>query len=103
MKIHNVFIAALGPEIQFYTATLPEKNPITIHFATAYNRYGEDKPWQQERVRQFFANEELLIGKNFWNFICKSDEGYKIVLDEYRKNAYLIKKALDVIKTKYLG
>ena len=38
---------------------------IQLYFATAYNRYGEGKPWRQERVRQFFAEEELLIGKDF--------------------------------------
>lgn len=38
---------------------------VTIFFATAYNRYGENKPWRQERVKQFFGNDELLIGKDF--------------------------------------
>jgi len=83
--------------------TLDQTNMITIYFATAYNRFGEGKPWKQERVRQFFADEELLIGKDFWDFICRSDEGYNIVLDEYRKNSYLITDALDSIKRTYLG
>jgi len=55
-----------------------------MFFATAYNRFGEGKPWKQERVRQFFSDDELLIGKDFWDFVCKSDEGYKIVLDAYK-------------------
>lgn len=50
-----------------------------------YNRYGEGKPWTQGRVRQFFADEELLISSKFWNLVCKSDRGYEIVLDELRK------------------
>ena len=54
-------------------------------------------------MRQFFADEELLIGKDFWNFICKSDKGYNIVLDEYKKNAHLIKEALASIRMTYLG
>jgi hypothetical protein len=82
---------------------LPAKAEIKIFFATAYNRYGENKPWKQERVRQFFADEELLIGKDFWNFVCRSDNGYQIVLEAYRENAFLIKKALDSIKKAYLG
>lgn len=75
---------------------------IKICFATAYNRYGEGKPWMQGRVRQFFAEEELLISSNFWNLICKSENGYEIVLDEYKKNAYLITDALERIKEAYL-
>ena len=82
--------------------TLDQSNTITIYFATAYNRFGEGKPWKQERVRQFFADDELLIGKDFWDFICRSDKGYDIVLDEYRKNAYLITDTLDSIKRTYL-
>ncbi|MBI4645063.1 MAG: TdeIII family type II restriction endonuclease [Bacteroidia bacterium] len=57
--------------------TLPINNVIKIFFATAYNRFGEDKPWNQGRVKQFFADEELLIGKDFWNLICKSKNNYK--------------------------
>lgn len=58
---------------------------IKCYFATAYNRYGEGKPWTQGRVKQFFSEEELLIGKDFWDFICKSDQGYNIIIDELNK------------------
>lgn len=78
-----------------------EKN-IKICFATAYNRYGEGKPWRQGRVLQFFAEDELLISSAFWNMVCKSDKGYEIVLDEYKKNAHLIITALSQIKKAYL-
>lgn len=78
-----------------------EKN-VKILFATAYNRYGEGKPWRQGRVRQFFSEEELCISRDFWNLVCKSNGGYDIVIDEYRKNAYLINEALDEIKEAYL-
>ncbi len=76
---------------------------ITIYFATAYNRYGENKEWRQERVKQFFGADELLIGRNFWNFICKSEKGYEYVLESYRENAHFIKEALEKIKQKYLS
>ena len=82
--------------------TLPQKTIIKIFFATAYNRFGENKQWKQERVKQFFAEEELLIGKDFWNFICKSNNGYKIVLDEYKKHSKIILQSLENIKSKYL-
>lgn len=83
--------------------TLPADVNITIYFATAYNRFGENKPWLQGRVRQFFADDELLISRDFWNFVCKSEWGYDTVLSTYRANAHLIKNALDDIRTTYLG
>lgn len=75
---------------------------VKILFATAYNRYGEGKPWTQGRVRQFFSEEELCISRDFWNLVCKSDRGYDIVIDEYKKNAHFINEALDEIKEAYL-
>ena len=82
--------------------TLGSEENIKICFATAYNRYGEGKPWKQGRVLQFFAEDELLISSAFWNMVCKSSRGYEIVLDEYRKNAHLIIEALAKIKKAYL-
>jgi len=75
---------------------------VKILFATAYNRYGEGKPWTQGRVRQFFADEELCISRDFWNLVCKDEGGYDIVIDEYKKNAHFINEALDEIKSAYL-
>ena len=83
--------------------SLPKNSKIRVFFATAYNRYGESAPWRQERVRQFFADDELLIGKDFWNFICKSNQGYQIVVSAYREKAPLIKQVLEDIKKVYLS
>jgi hypothetical protein len=94
---------ALLEQFAILSNTLPKDKNISIYFATAYNRYGEGKPWKQERVRQFFADEELLIGKDFWNFVCKLDDGYDVVLDAYKEKAGLIKQALESIKKTYLG
>jgi hypothetical protein len=94
---------AILEQFAILSNVLPQGTTIKIFFATAYNRFGEDKPWKQERVRQFFADEELLIGRDFWNFVCHYDYGYDVVLDEYRKNAYLINDALSSIKRTYLG
>ena len=82
--------------------TLGSEKNVRLYFATAYNRYGEGNRWTQSRVRQFFAEEELLISSAFWNFVCKSPKGYDIVLDEYRKNAHYIIDALSKIKAVYL-
>ena len=82
---------------------LGEKADIRCYFATAYNRFGEGKKWDQGRVKQFFSENELLIGKDFWNFICKSEKGYEIIISEYKANAHLIKNCLEEIKKTYLG
>ncbi len=94
---------ALLEQFAILSNTQPKDAKITLHFATAYNRYGEGKPWKQERVRQFFADDELLIGKDFWDFVCKSDDGYQIVLDAYKEKSGLIKTSLDSIRKTYLG
>ena len=78
------------------------ENQVRILFATAYNRYGEGRPWTQGRVRQFFANEELCISRDFWNLVCKWDEGFHIVMDEYKKQAHYITEALNDIQAAYL-
>lgn len=82
--------------------SLGKNAKIECHFATAYNRFGEDKEWKQGRVLQFFSKEELLIGKDFWNFVCKSKNGYNVVLETYKENANLIRDALESIKKTYL-
>lgn len=82
--------------------TLGRSADIRCYFATAYNRFGEGKEWKQTRVLQFFSPKELLIGKDFWKFVCCSDKGYSIVLDEYKNNSNLIKSALERIKVAYL-
>ena len=92
---------ALLEQYCILTNQIGEEN-VKILFATAYNRYGEGKPWTQGRVLQFFAKDELCISRDFWNLVCKSDEGYDIVIDEYTKNAHLINEALDKIKSVYL-
>lgn len=92
---------ALLEQYCILTNKLGEKN-VEILFATGYNRYGEGKPWTQGRVRQFFCQEELCISLDFWNLVCKSDRGYDIVIDEYRKNSHYINEALDDIKEAYL-
>lgn len=78
------------------------EDKVKLLFATAYNRFGEGHPWRQGRVRQFFSDEELCISRDFWNLVCKSPDGYDLVIDEYRKNAHYIVEALNEIKSSYL-
>ncbi len=74
---------------------------IKIFFGTAYNKFGEGKPWKQERVKQFFAEDELLIGKDYWNFVCNDDNGFNTVFGQYQKSAEKIRVALNKIKDLY--
>lgn len=74
---------------------------IKIYFGTAYNKYGEGNYWKQERVRQFFADSELLIGRDYWNFVCNDENGFDIVFTQYQKSADKIREALSQIKDMY--
>lgn len=74
---------------------------IKLFFGTAYNKYGEGAEWRQERVKQFFAEEELLIGKDYWNFVCNDSEGFKVVFEQYQESSIYIKDALERIKKLY--
>ena len=76
---------------------------VKIFFGTAYNKYGEGNYWKQERVRQFFADDELLIGKDYWNFVCNDKDGFNVVFGQYKKSADSIKKSLSTIKALYFG
>lgn len=93
---------ALLEQYCILTNELGSEDKVKILFATAYNRYGEGQPWTQGRVLQFFSKKELCISKDFWNLVCKTDEGFDIVIDEYKKNAHYINEALDKIKDVYL-
>ena len=74
---------------------------VKIFFATAYNKDGEENEWRQERVRQFFAEDELLIGKDYWNFVCDDEQGFEIVYNQYQKSCTYILDALERIKKLY--
>lgn len=93
---------ALLEQYAILTNHLDSNENVSIHFATAYNRFGENVEWKQTRVMQYFSKDELLIGRDFWNFICKSNNGYEIIIDEYRKNSAIIIKSLEKIKKSYL-
>lgn len=76
---------------------------IKVYFGTAYNKYGEGNAWKQERVKQFFAEDELLIGKDYWNFVCNDADGFNIVFEQYKISAQKIRNALTNIKGMYFS
>lgn len=93
---------ALLEQYAILSNTLPSASQITAYFATAYNRFGENEPWNQGRVLQYFSRDELLIGREFWNFITKDTLGYQKVLNAYNDGARHIKEALTRIREAYL-
>lgn len=74
---------------------------IFIYFGTAYNKFGEGREWKQERVKQFFAEDELLIGRDYWDFVCNSTDGFEVIFEQYKKSANKIRFALSEIKGLY--
>ena len=74
---------------------------VQIHLAAAYNKYGEGNAWSHPRVKQYFADEELLIGSQYWNLVCNDEDGYEVVLDAYIKNSELILNARKMIMEAY--
>lgn len=78
-----------------------ETAKIKIFFGTAYNKFGEGKEWKQERVKQFFSEDELLIGKDYWNFVCDDKNGFDVIFAQYKKSAEKIREALIKIKEMY--
>lgn len=81
--------------------SLQNNEQIKIFYATAYNKFGEGNHWKQDRVKTFFAEDELLIGKDYWNFVCNDIDGFDIVMKQYRKSAVYIKESLNSIKNLY--
>lgn len=92
---------ALLNEFFILKNSLQNNETVRIFFATAYNKFGEDAPWRQERVQTFFAEEELLIGKAYWNFVCNDPEGYQVIFDQYRISSEYMKASLERIKHLY--
>ena len=48
-----------------------------------------------------FSRDELLIGKDYWNFACNDEHGFDIVFDQYKISSQYIKDALTRIRNKY--
>tara|TARA_B100001113_G_scaffold126309_1_gene103121 strand:+ start:3751 stop:4593 length:843 start_codon:yes stop_codon:yes gene_type:complete len=76
------------------------KVKISIFFATAYNKdslnHGSEN-WKQASVRSFFAPDEFLIGRDFWNYICDDDKGWELITLAYKENSPYIKNALNLV------
>ena len=73
---------------------------VSLFFATAYNKKALNsgsENWTQGSVISFFAPNELLIGKDFWNFICDDSNGWKIITSAYKENSHYIANSLQKV------
>ena len=68
----------------------PEDQKILIYFDTAYNKFGENNSWHQANVERFFSKDELLIGKDYWNFVCNDENVFDIVFYQYKISSQYI-------------
>lgn len=94
---------ALIDEYYILKNAIADDEDVKIFLATAYNMFGEENEWKQYSVKQFFSEDELLIGKEYWNFICDDENGFDVILDEYKKCSHYILDALDRIKKLYFN
>lgn len=89
---------ALLEQYCILTNKLGSEDNVKILFATAYNRYGEGM--HHDGVLSFFANNELPFGREIWNVICKSENGYDIVLSELNNLSPLMCRIVKEYKQK---
>lgn len=94
---------ALIDEYYILRNAIADDENVKVYLATAYNMYGEENEWKQYSVKQFFSEDELLIGKDYWNFVCDDEHGFDVILDEYKKCSHYILDALDRIKMAYFN
>ena len=74
---------------------------VQIHLAAAYNSKGEGNEWKSERVLRYFSRDEMLIGSEYWNLVCRDSDAYSVVLEAYQESSELIVKARKRILEEY--
>lgn len=92
---------ALLKEYFMLKNAIPNNERIKVLFATAYNKFGEGQAWHQANVERMFSKDELLIGRDYWDFVCNDKDGFEIIFDQYKKSSIHIKDAITRIKTVY--
>lgn len=80
---------------------IPDLEDVKIFFCAAYNKNGEGNAWYQPFVRSAFADDELLIGKDYWNFVCNDKDGFNVVMEQYKVSSIKLQNAIDKIKELY--
>lgn len=93
---------ALLEQYAILSNSTPRETSIQCKFATAYNKFGEGNEWRQSQVRQFFAEEELLIASDFWNFCLMNDKGHVWLLEAYKTVTPKIRRMLRRLKELYV-
>lgn len=58
---------------------------VKIFFGTACKLSCDEELRGKDTVQKYFAEDELLIGKDYWNFVCDDPDGFETVSIQYRK------------------
>lgn len=75
--------------------------PIKLYMCVGYNKDGEGNYWKQANVRNNFADNELIIGRDYWNFVCDDPDGFNVVINQYRISSHHISEAIQSIREAY--
>lgn len=73
---------------------------IKLFFSTVYNKNSLDEGkegWKQGNVESFFSNEELMIGKDLWNFIIDEEDGFNDIKELFDIHLKIINSAIKSI------
>ena len=90
-------------ESKYKNEILNGKVNIRIYFATLYNKtniFSGAECWKSHSVTKNFTKEELLIGSDFWNYICEDDDAYNQIIKLYDKYCHCSQQAITDLKNK---
>jgi hypothetical protein len=79
------------------------KIKIEMKFGTFYNKndmISGVENWKQPSVKKNFLESELLIGTDFWAFVCNDKNAYSKILKIYNECREKIKKCITVFNQK---
>lgn len=102
LNLSELDASALNPESRFYSGlssqleqSLDELLEIIAEGIAMLNCSKNQQA--DNHVSQLLEKGQPSMGTDFWNNICKLENGYDIVFDEFRKNVHYINEALNEI------
>lgn len=96
-EIYAILVSKYKKEI------LNKEIDIEMKFGTFYNKDSMNEgveSWTQASVKKNFLNSELLIGKDFWSFLCNDHNAYSKILKIYNDHRDKTKKCLEIFQEK---
>lgn len=102
LKSSELDASALNPEFRFYSELSSQQeqslDELLEIIAEGIAMLNCSKNQQADNlVSQLLGKERPSMGPDFWNNICKLENGYDIIFGEFRKNVHYINEALNEI------